>query len=81
MEDYVRSAIVVAVFSYLSCNHSDTMSPNIDIQSTHKQSAELPGSRQAFWTELPTKLHVFCLLHTVLPQLPSVKMLMFTTVI
>lgn len=58
MKDYVRSDIVVAVFSYLSCNHSDTLSPNIDIQSAHKEPAELPGSMQAFWTELPPKLHL-----------------------
>lgn len=58
MEDYERSGIVVAVFSYLSCNHSDALSPNIYIHSTYKQPAESHQSMQASWSDtLPTKTH------------------------
>lgn len=40
MEDYERSGIVVAVFSYLSSNRSDALSPNIYIHCTRRQPAE-----------------------------------------
>lgn len=61
MEDYERSGIVVAVFSYLSCNHSDAPSPNIYIHSTDKQPAESHQSMQASWSDtLPTKTYAPC---------------------
>lgn len=55
MEDYERSGIVVAVFSYLSCNHSDALSPNIYIHSTYKQPAESHQTMQASWSDTAYK--------------------------
>lgn len=57
MEDYEGSGIVVAVFSYLSCNHSDALSSNIYIHSysTCKQPAESHQTMQASWSDTTYK--------------------------